>query len=144
MRIWSIHPQYLDSKGLVALWRETLLAKKVLENQTTGYRNHPQLERFNKSGNLLENINFYLSIVYQEAIVRQYKFDSNKFKLPETSFSMNVTQGQLTYEFSHLLKKLKIRDVERYNHLKDIEIVRPHPLFQVIKGEIEEWEIIRL
>jgi hypothetical protein len=46
MRIWSIHPKYLDIKGLVALWREALLAKHVLEGRTKGYRNHPQLDRF--------------------------------------------------------------------------------------------------
>jgi hypothetical protein len=27
MRLWSLHPKYLDAKGLVAVWR--LLAKKV-------------------------------------------------------------------------------------------------------------------
>ena len=50
MRLWSVHPKYLDSKGLVALWREALLAKQVLEGGTKGYRNHPQLDRFKKSG----------------------------------------------------------------------------------------------
>jgi len=43
MRIWSLHPKYLDSKGMVALWREALLAKQVLLNKTKGYKNHPQL-----------------------------------------------------------------------------------------------------
>ena len=51
MRIWSLHPKYLDTKGLVALWRETLLAKHVLEGKTKGYRNHPQLDRFKKAQN---------------------------------------------------------------------------------------------
>lgn len=37
MRIWSLHPSYLDAKGLVALWRETLLAQKVLLGATVGY-----------------------------------------------------------------------------------------------------------
>ncbi|WP_368086417.1 pyrimidine dimer DNA glycosylase/endonuclease V [Nitrosomonas sp. Nm34] len=26
MRLWSIHPKYLDAKGLLALWREGLQA----------------------------------------------------------------------------------------------------------------------
>jgi hypothetical protein len=29
-RIWSLHPKYLDARGLVALWREGLLAQAVL------------------------------------------------------------------------------------------------------------------
>lgn len=43
MRLWSLHPQYLDAKGLVALWREGLLAQAVLAGQTRGYKRHPQL-----------------------------------------------------------------------------------------------------
>lgn len=31
MRLWSLHPSYLDAVGLVALWREGLLARKVLQ-----------------------------------------------------------------------------------------------------------------
>jgi len=46
MRIWSLHPKYLDAKGLVALWRDALLARHVLQGKTTGYKNHPQLNRF--------------------------------------------------------------------------------------------------
>ena len=43
MRLWSIHPRYLDSMGLVALWREALLAQAVLRGETKGYKFHPQL-----------------------------------------------------------------------------------------------------
>ena len=46
MRLWSIHPRSLDARGLVALWREGLLARKVLRGRTRGYRHHPQLQRF--------------------------------------------------------------------------------------------------
>ena len=80
MRIWSIHPKYLDSKGLVALWRETLLAKHVLEDKTKGYRNHPQLNRFKSYSEPLAAINLYLNGVYNEALNRQYNFDYTKFK----------------------------------------------------------------
>ena len=56
MRLWSLHPKYLDIKGLVACWREGLLARKVLLDQTKGYKNHPQLIRFNRSNlNRLES-----------------------------------------------------------------------------------------
>lgn len=50
MRIWSLHPQYLDRQGLTAGWREGLLAQKVLTGTTKGYRNHPQLRRFRAAG----------------------------------------------------------------------------------------------
>ena len=79
MRIWSVHPKYLDSKGLVALWRETLLAKHVLEGKTKGYKNHPQLHRFKASEKPIECINLYLSIVFEEAENRGFHFDKNKF-----------------------------------------------------------------
>jgi len=74
MRIWSIHPKYLDPKGFVALWREALLAKNVLEGKTVGYRNHPQLERFKNSKNPLDAINQYLSNIYDESVDRHFNF----------------------------------------------------------------------
>jgi hypothetical protein len=37
MRLWTLHPRYLDSQGLVALWREGLLAQAVLRNRTRGF-----------------------------------------------------------------------------------------------------------
>ncbi len=40
MRLWSLHPKYLDVKGLVRAWREGLLARKALGGETKGYRNH--------------------------------------------------------------------------------------------------------
>lgn len=51
MRLWSVHPKYLDTRGLTACWREGLLARKVLLGQTKGYRNHPQLIRFRNTQN---------------------------------------------------------------------------------------------
>jgi hypothetical protein len=50
MRLWSVHPRYLDRQGLTAAWREALLAQKVLTGTTRGYRNHPQLVRFTPPG----------------------------------------------------------------------------------------------
>src|SRR5690348_843221 len=103
MRIWSIHPKYLDPKGLVALWRETLLGKRVLEGKTKGYLHHPQLNRFKSSSSPLKSLNFYLSAIYEEAKQRNYNFDKNKFKNQKPMNQLTVTQGQLEYEFSHLL-----------------------------------------
>ncbi|MEX2591724.1 MAG: pyrimidine dimer DNA glycosylase/endonuclease V [Anditalea sp.] len=142
MRIWSIHPKYLDTKGLLALWRETLLAKKVLEGKTTGYRNHPQLDRFKESNSPLDAINQYLSIVYEEAVSRQFNFDLNKFSKISMPIPLSVNQGQLKYEFGHLLGKLKNRDLRLYHQYKEAKTIDPHPIFRVVNGEIEKWEIV--
>jgi hypothetical protein len=141
MRLWSIHPKYLDSKGLVALWREALLAKHVLEGKTKGYRNHPQLARFKASSRPVAAINLYLSFVYNEAISRGYNFDKSKFRKPKPLI-LKVTRGQMKYEFTHLLRKLKIRDIKLYNELKGTKTIYPHPMFKVVPGEIEAWEIV--
>lgn len=140
MRIWSIHPKYLDSKGIVALWRETLLAKKVLEGKTKGYKNHPQLNRFRNSVSAVDCINHYLNFVYDESVKRGYNFDKKKID-DFVQCELNVTKGQLKYEFNHLLKKLKLRDTERYNKLSEIVDVEVNPFFKIIDGEIEDWEI---
>lgn len=140
MRLWSVHPEYLDAKGLVALWREALLAKKVLEGKTEGYKNHPQLERFKSSQNALNCINCYLSEVYNEALKRGYSFDRTKIDLNCKPCRIFVTEGQLEYEREHLLKKLATRDMERYNNMILLPKFQPHPLFKVIKGQVELWE----
>ena len=141
MRIWSIHPKYLDSKGLVALWREALLAKHVLEGNTKGYRNHPQLHRFKILDSPLDAINQYLGAVYEEALIRQYNFDQAKFYQSKKELVMTVTKEQIDYEFKHLLLKLKTRDREIYNKIKNNNLIEPHPIFSVLKGPIESWEI---
>ncbi|WP_300597034.1 pyrimidine dimer DNA glycosylase/endonuclease V [Niabella sp.] len=142
MRIWSLHPKYLDAKGIVALWRETLLAKHVLEGRTTGYKNHPQLNRFKNLKSPVEAINAYLTTIYEEASGRGYRFDQTKIGPVSSRVRIRVQEGQLNYEFQHLLKKLKIRDPEKFKqlqHQSDIEVNR---LFDVVPGAIEDWEII--
>ena len=140
MRIWSIHPKYLDAKGLVALWRETLLAKNVLLGNTKGYRNHPQLKRFKESANPIDAINQYLSFVYEEAKERGYNFDRNKIDWDFKPNHIIVTKGQIQYEFQHLLNKLKERDESKYDKFKFTNTPVPHPIFKVIDGEVEDWE----
>ena len=141
MRIWSIHPKYLDPKGLVALWREVLLAKNVLEEKTKGYKNHPQLTRFKKSDNPLKGINQYLAAVFEESLTRGYHFNKAKFNFCHEPLNLSVTRKQIEYERQHLLKKLKTRDTVRYHKLLKETKIEPHPLFTIIEGEIEEWEI---
>ena len=142
MRLWSLHPQYLDAKGLVALWREALLAKNVLEGKTTGYRSHPQLHRFRRSVLPIDGINQYLSEVYQESLIRGYKFDREKLDWNFTPSLLPVTAGQMQYEREHLLKKLKIRDSQRYMDFLDTIEVKSHPMFYIVEGEVEVWEMI--
>jgi hypothetical protein len=143
MRIWSLHPKYLDTKGLVALWRETLLAKKVLENKTKGYKNHPQLDRFKNAKNPLDAINQYLSEVHKDACRRKYNFNREKINWDFKKSKLKVTKGQLEYEKNHLLNKLKSRDVEKFKEIRKLRSFETHSLFEIAEGEIEEWEIIK-
>ena len=142
MRIWSIHPKYLDTKGIVALWRETLLAKNVLEGNTKGYKNHPQLIRFKATDNPVEAINQYLAEIWEEATRRGYNFDRNKIDFDFKKIKIEVTIGQMDYEFYHLLKKLELRDRARFDQYKNLNSVDSAQIFKEIEGEIEKWEII--
>ena len=137
-----MHPKYLDTKGLVALWRETLLAKHVLEGKTKGYKNHPQLNRFKEAPAPLDCINQYLSVVYKEALRRGFNFAKDKIKWEFKPTTLTVTTGQLYYEKEHLLNKLILRDKAQYEVLLNETNFVPHPLFRVIEGEVEDWEII--
>lgn len=142
MRIWSLHPKYLDTKGLVALWRETLLAKHVLEGKTKGYKHHPQLIRFKEAKYPLDCINQYLSEVYFEAKKRDYNFDKQKIDWSFKKSKLSVTKGQMDYEINHLLNKLKNRDIEKFKELKSKKHFDCHPIFKLKEGEIEDWEIV--
>ena len=140
MRIWSLHPKYLDGKGLVALWRETLLAKKVLEGKTKGYKNHPQLIRFKELKNPLNAINKYLEHISIEAEERNYNFDSRKFTRIKQEERIIVTSGQIHFEFAHLLKKLQKRDKVLFKKISQLKKIESHPLFSRQRGGIAPWE----
>lgn len=141
MRLWTLHPQYLDTKGLLAVWREGLLAQKVLQNETVGYRNHPQLRRFRSAVNPVAAIGVYLEGIYREAIQRGYRFAQTKIVRKEFNHQIPCTRGQLLYEWEHLREKLKQRDVDRYLAMESIKEPEPHPLFHIIAGDVEDWEI---
>lgn len=104
MRLWSLHPRYLDARGLVALWREALLARAILRGQTKGYRHHPQLERFRAHPSPRAAICAYLGAVHAEAVRRGYAFDRRKVGPVRTVPAMPVGRGQIAYEWQHLLE----------------------------------------
>jgi len=137
MRLWSLHPSLLDRAGLVALWREALLAQKVLLGQTIGYRHHPQLDRFRQSRNPVRAISTYLWSVADEATERGYRFDLGKIAMVRGRGSIPVTTGQLAYEYAHLKQKLMRRDPAR---LQLIGKVEPNPTFTAVEGPIASWE----
>ena len=140
MRLWSLHPRYLDAKGLVALWREALLAQAVLSGKTAGYRHHPQLQRFRTQPSHAAAIAAYLSAVHQEALARGYSFDAGRIGAGRAARSIAVTRGQLDFEWRHLTAKLATRAPEWRKALGMPDPLAAHPLFRVISGEVEEWE----
>jgi hypothetical protein len=140
MRLWSIHPQYLDAKGLVALWREGLLAQAVLAGQTRGYRNHPQLERFRGRAGVIA---VYLHHVADEAESRRYNFDRSKLPRRKSAPQIDVSDGQLRFEWQHLVGKLRERDPARHLRFANITDPLPHPFFVVVPGSVAAWEKVR-
>jgi hypothetical protein len=140
MRIWSLHPKYLDHLGLVACWRETLLAQKVLQGETKGYRHHPQLIRFLACPDPLEAIATYLVSVAAEADARGYVFKRSKITPGRVAYKILVTHGQILYEWAHLKDKLTRRDPVKLAQISGIEMPESHPLFVIVVGSVEPWE----
>ena len=140
MRLWTLHPSYLDAQGLVALWREALLARAVLRGETRGYRNHPQLERFRALTSPLSAMNAYLAGAHAEAVVRGYSFDRSKLGRVRTHAKVPVTDGQVSYEWRHLLHKLSVRSPVLYEKWRNGAAPECHSLFRVRQGDIEPWE----
>lgn len=140
MRLWTVHPKYLDSRGLVALWREALLAKRVLEGGTRGYRLHPQLDRFRSHPNPVSAIDCYLRGVYEESERRGYYFDRTKVKTGGRPRRMVETRGQLRHEWQHLLAKLRVRNPDLHRTLVRTIAPEAHPFFRLVSGDKREWE----
>lgn len=140
MRLWSLHPRYLDPQGLVALWREALLAQAVLCGETRGYRNHPQLDRFKDHPAPLAAISHYLMAIHVEAGLRGYAFDKNKIRPARQAVRLTVTSGQMAYEWAHLLAKLEKRSPALYRRWLEAGAPVAHPMFDVCTGDVEPWE----
>jgi hypothetical protein len=140
MRLWSLHPKYLDPQGLVALWREALLAQAVLRGETRGYRNHPQLERFKNHSAPLAAISVYLRAVHAEAQARGYAFDEAKIKPATQIVTLAVSSGQVAYEWTHLMAKLKARSPALFGQWLETVVPEVGPMFKVVAGEVEAWE----
>lgn len=140
MRLWTIHPAYLDAKGLVAAWREGLLAQKVLAGGTRGYTRHPQLARFRAAADPIAAIATFLAGIAAEAVQRGYNFDTSKIARPKSTGQMEETSGQLLYEWKHLRAKLRSRSPETYRRIRDIKVPEAHPFFRIVPGNVREWE----
>jgi len=137
VRLWTLHPRYLDPTGLVSVWRKALLARQVLRGRTKAYRNHPQLERFLAHPAPVSAINAYLLAVHEEAIARGYSFDKKKLGPVRNKSRIRATQGQLAYEWKHLRSKLTERCPERARRAGKLAA---HPLFRIAPGPVESWE----
>lgn len=140
MRLWSLHPQYLDTQGLLAAWREGLLAQKVLLGETRGYRHHPQLERFRQAPDPTAAIAAFLLGIHAEACKRHYRFDENRIRIAAWPGTLPLNAGQLQYEWQHLLQKLANRDPARHEVLRELASPLPHPLFHLVPGPVADWE----
>ena len=140
MRLWTVHPQYLDAKGLVAAWREALLAQKVLSGGTRGYTRHPQLTRFREHSRPVHAVAAFLTGIAEEARHRGYSFDVTKIVWCDFAQQLEETSGQLLYEWKHLKRKLRARDPQLYRRFRRIGTPEPHPLFRIIPGRIRPWE----
>ena len=140
MRLWSLHPKYLDRRGLVALWREGLLAQAVLRGDTTGYVHHPQLDRFRERPSPAGLIAEYLRAVHAESVARGYNFDAGKIGRARDRGRVAVTRGQVQFEWDHLVAKLERRDPGWRLLLERVKRPWAHPVFRIVPGAIATWE----
>ncbi len=152
MRLWTLHPRYLDRPGLTGGWREALLAQAVLAGRTRGYRSHPQLVRFRRHADTPAAMGAYLAALADEAERRGYRFNRSRIDRPPAADATDaadgapsvtpipVTEGQVAYEWQHLLAKLAERSPELHATVREVTDPQVHPLFQVVPGPIEDWE----
>jgi hypothetical protein len=143
MRLWTLHPRYLDAKGLVSLWREALLAQKVLQGRTKGYRHHPQLIRFQKHSRPEAVLAAYLSGILKESKARSYHFEGRKISRARFHGTIVESDGQLLYEWHHLKRKLRARDYHIYLMIRSLKKPLSHSLFRIVSGPRRDWERVK-
>jgi len=140
MRLWTLHPKYLDPQGLVALWREALLARAVLRGETRGYKHHPQLERFRLHASPRLAINAYLAAIHAESVARGYSFARDKVGPVRKVPLIAATSGQVGHEWEHLLRKLSGRSPALFEKWRNVDHPSCHPLFRSKPGPVASWE----
>lgn len=132
MCLWSIHPKYLDKYGLMALWREGLLAQQALSVTNTQYIKYSELERFKNNENPIKAIGSYLCYVAAERARRGYKFTHEKILHPNfDNYLIVITDDQLVAEVYELKNKLKLRDRNKLKELKGISKFESNPAFDL-------------
>lgn len=147
MRLWSFHPKYLNRQYLGAVWHEGI-TKAQTGLQGGRYKNHSQLQRFRVAKDPLALLALYLSSIWQESVNRGFSYNWHLVKrdIPSILYftKIPVTTGQLDYEWRHYLKKIRKNDFEwYYNKLNEVWLPDPHPVFYVVKGDIEDWERVK-
>ncbi|MDO5581206.1 MAG: pyrimidine dimer DNA glycosylase/endonuclease V [Planctomycetia bacterium] len=140
MRLWTLHPKYLDRQGFLAVWREGLLAKHVLEQWTVdpekriAYGNHPQLDRFKITDDPVAAISLYLAGIFAESQRRKYSFDRNKFDIPDVKIIIPTITAEIEFERNHLLQKLIKRDPQAADRLRTDSVLQLHSLFAIAEN----------
>ncbi|MDW5563812.1 MAG: pyrimidine dimer DNA glycosylase/endonuclease V [Methanomassiliicoccus sp.] len=140
MRLWSIHPRYLDPPGLGGLWREALLAQGVVAGRTLAYRNHPQTRRLLEQPDPWGAIHDYLIGVWDEAHRRGYAYQRSRILPHAGDHPMEVPRGQFEYEAALLRLKLEARSPRYLAGLPRPGDALPHPSIRMVEGGIAWWE----
>jgi hypothetical protein len=143
MRLWTIHPKYLDAKGLVALWREALLAQRVLQGLDARLPASPQLSRFLATRQPAAALAGYLAVVHQEASRRGYSFDAGKIGRDRFRDRIVEMKDQLLYEWEHLQRKLAARNPARLRDGRPVAAPEPQ-LFRIVRGKVRAWQKVRV
>lgn len=138
MRLWTLHPKYLDSEGLMAVWRDALRARRLLKEETDGDSDHPQLTRFRETDHPADAIECYLQTVFEEARERDVSFDASKLHTPVRNVRIEETEDRLLYEWHRLLDKLRERQPPLFRKIKDLERPDAHPMFTIIEDDVHE------
>jgi hypothetical protein len=140
VRLWSIHPCYLDPPGLGGLWREALLAQRVVEGRTAAYRHHPQARRVLDQADPWGAIHDYLLGVWEEGRRRGYHYDRSRISEHSGGHLMEVPRGQIEYELALLRYKLAERNRDFLSRLPTFERTLSHPSIRIVEGGIAPWE----
>ena len=141
MRLWSLHPRYLDPKGLVALWREALARPGRAPGAIPGdIATIPSCSDSARSPLRVAASPSTFGPCTRNRSSEATASTGARLCTGGTVARVDVTRGQLDFEWRHLLAKLEKRNPPVLEALQNTGDPAPHPLFRVVPGAIEEWE----
>lgn len=145
MRVWTIHPKYLNRKELSACWHDGLRALKVLSEPEKYQRFYEGLSVFRVQSEPVYALAKYLQAIGKEGVKRGLQMDLSLLPEVPKDFRLKIPVSEERIASERKLLTKRLAGLGRW-HLRKFQSMLPgrtNPLFFVQNdNHPSPWEII--